>query len=98
MIAEKSPVLERAAARLIEVSEDENTRHRLESYRLFEMDHRVMINEARDEGIAQGITRGITQGIAQGILQTAATMKAAGFGVEDIIKATNLTADEVHRL
>jgi predicted transposase/invertase (TIGR01784 family) len=90
MIAEKSPVLERAAARLIEVSEDASTRHRLESYRLFEMDHRVMINEARDEGIAQGI--------AQGILQTAGTMKAAGFSVEDIIKATNLTADEIRCL
>jgi len=50
MIAEKSPVLEKAAARLTEVSEDAHTRHRLESYRLFEMDQRVMIREAKTEG------------------------------------------------
>jgi len=62
MIAEKSPVLERAAARLIEVSEDAHTRHRLESYRLFEMDQRVMINEARAEGKAEGRTEGRVEG------------------------------------
>jgi len=44
------------------------------------------INEVRQDGIAQGI------------LQTAKTMKSAGFSVKDIIKATNLTADKIRRL
>jgi predicted transposase YdaD len=66
MIAEKSPVLERAAARLIEVSEDAHTRHRLESYRLFEMDQRVMIKEARAEGKAEGKAEGRAEGKAEG--------------------------------
>jgi len=49
MIAEKSPVLEKAAARLTEVSEDMRTRHRLESYRLYEMDQRVKARAAKRE-------------------------------------------------
>ena len=55
MIAERGPVMERAAARLIELSEDEHTRHRLESYRRFEMDNRVMLKEARAEGMEKGM-------------------------------------------
>jgi len=47
--------MERAAARLIELSEDEHTRHRLESYRRFEMDNRVMLKEARAEGMEKGM-------------------------------------------
>jgi predicted transposase YdaD len=38
------------------------------------------------------------EGVAKGILQTAETMKATGFSVEDIIKATNITVDEIRRL
>jgi predicted transposase/invertase (TIGR01784 family) len=49
MIAEKSPVLEQAATRLVEVSEDMHTRHRLESYRLYEMDQRVKARVAKRE-------------------------------------------------
>lgn len=49
MIAEKSPMLEKAAARLTEVSEDMHTRHRLESYRLYEMDQRVKARVAARE-------------------------------------------------
>ena len=57
MIAEKSPMLEKAAARLTEVSEDMHTRHRLESYRLYEMDQRVKAREAKREGIEIGTNK-----------------------------------------
>jgi predicted transposase/invertase (TIGR01784 family) len=50
MIAEKNPVLEKAAERLLEVSEDAATRRRLERERIFEMDQRDRINTARKEG------------------------------------------------
>ena len=49
-------------------------------------------------GMEEGLTQGIAQGIAEGILQTARVMKSAGFSVEDIVKATNLSADAVSRL
>jgi predicted transposase/invertase (TIGR01784 family) len=58
MVAEKNPTLEKAADRLLLVSEDMRTRHRLESQRLFEMDNRVMIREAREEGVAVGRKEG----------------------------------------
>ena len=57
MIAERGPVMEKAAARLLEISEDEHTRHRLESYRRFEMDNRVMLKEAKAEGIEVGMEK-----------------------------------------
>jgi len=63
MIAEQSPVLEKAATRLIEVSEDAHTRHRLESYRLFEMDNRTMIEEAREDGMEKGMEEGMEKGM-----------------------------------
>ena len=65
MIAERGPVMERAAARLIEISEDEHTRHRLESYRRFEMDNRVMLKEARAEGMEKGRVEGKEEGMEE---------------------------------
>jgi predicted transposase/invertase (TIGR01784 family) len=65
MIAEKSPVLEKAATRLLEVSEDAHTRHRLESYRLFEMDYQVMIEEAREEAREEGAEEGRVKGMEE---------------------------------
>jgi len=64
MIAEKSPALEKAAARLTEVSEDMHTRHRLESYRLYEMDQRVKAREAKREAEREGIEIGTNKVIA----------------------------------
>jgi hypothetical protein len=57
---------------------------------LFETNHQAMIKEAKEDGIAQGMR--LNQ------VQIAETMKAAGFSVDDIIKATNITADDIHRL
>jgi hypothetical protein len=54
---------------------------------LFETNHQAMINEAREDGIAQGMR------LSQ--VQIAETMKAAGFSVEDIAKATNLTEKDI---
>ena len=61
MIAEKGPIMAKAATRLLEISEDEHTRHRLESYRRFEMDNRVMLKEARTEGIEVGMEKGMVE-------------------------------------
>ena len=65
MIAEKGPIMAKAATRLLEISEDEHTRHRLESYRRFEMDNRVMLKEAKAEGREEGWAKGIEKGMAE---------------------------------
>ena len=57
---------------------------------LFETNQQAMVEEAREEGMAQGMR--------QKQVQIAETMKAAGFSAEDIVKATNLTANEVKQL
>ena len=61
MIAEKGPIMAKAATRLLEISEDEHTRHRLESYRRFEMDNRVMLKEAKAEGRDEGREEGMAE-------------------------------------
>jgi len=56
----------------------------------FETNHQAMIGEARKEGIDQGMR--------QRQVQIGETMKAAGFSVEDIAKATNIDADDIRYL
>jgi predicted transposase/invertase (TIGR01784 family) len=66
MIAVKSPVLECAAARLIEVSEDTQTRCRLENQLIYELDQRDRMNAAKKEGREEGIEKVISL-IEQGL-------------------------------
>lgn len=57
MLAEKSPALKKAADRLSEVSENAQVRARLASIELYEMDQRVMMREAVEEGVQKGVAR-----------------------------------------
>ena len=56
------------------------------------------VKEGIKEGIEQGIERGIEQGISQGIKKVAKTMIENNFQIEDIIKITGLTKDEILNL
>ncbi len=56
------------------------------------------VKEGIKEGIEQGIERGIEQGIGQGIKKVAKTMIENNFQIEDIIKITGLTKDEILNL
>ena len=91
MIAERGPVMERAAARLIELSEDEHTRHRLESYRRFEMDQRVNLRAAR----AEGMEKGREEGRAEGMERAAMAMKSEGMDVNIISRITGLSVNDI---
>jgi predicted transposase/invertase (TIGR01784 family) len=90
MIAEKGPIMAKAATRLIEISEDEHTRHRLESYRRFEMDNRVMLKEAKAEGIEVGMEKGMER--------AAMAMKSEGMDISTISRITGLSVDDILRL
>jgi predicted transposase/invertase (TIGR01784 family) len=102
MIAEKNPVLEKAAERLVEVSEDAATRRRLERELILEMDQRDRINAGREEGLQKGREEGIEEGIERGILQgkreTALAMKKKGFDHETIAQITGLSVDEIIKI
>ena len=86
MIAEKGPIMAKAATRLLEISEDEHTRHRLESYRRFEMDNRVMLKEAKAEGKNEGTA------------EVAVSMKNEGMPFDVIARLTKLSVQEIEKL
>lgn len=94
MIAEKSPVLEKAADHLLRVSEDMHTRHRMESVRLYEMDQRIMMREAS----AKAREEGLQEGRQESIRQVTGIMKAAGVSIDLIAEYTGLSVDEILQL
>lgn len=51
--------------------------------------------EGRQEGRREGRQEGRREGRREGVLQTARTMKDNGFSIEDIIKITHLSVDEI---
>ena len=56
------------------------------------------INIGRAEGLAEGRAEGLAEGRAEGIMLIARNMKAMGFSVSDIIKATGLSEDDMAKL
>jgi predicted transposase/invertase (TIGR01784 family) len=63
MIAEKDPEIGKAAARLLEISQDAETRLRMEFERRWEADQRVerraAVREGREEGMEVGMEMGV---------------------------------------
>jgi hypothetical protein len=57
MITEKDPEIGKAAARLLEISEDAETRLRIEFDRRWEADRRVERRDAVKEGVEEGMKR-----------------------------------------
>ncbi|GBU20666.1 hypothetical protein R80B4_00545 [Fibrobacteres bacterium R8-0-B4] len=66
MIAEKKPSLKKAVERLWTVSEDKSIRARMKSIRMFEMDQRVIRDEAVEEGVEKGLKKGRREGRQEG--------------------------------
>lgn len=56
------------------------------------------IKQGVKEGIKEGIEQGIERGLGQGIKKVAKTMIENNFQIEDIIKITGLTKDEILNL
>ena len=68
----------------------------------YDVDIAVQREEEREialkEGIAQGKQEGISEGSYQKALETAKTMLAMHYPLEDICKITGLTEAEIERL
>lgn len=81
--------------RVNETKEDEEKRREYMLLKSFEMD-------ARRAGIQEGITQGIAKGFADGSyqtkLETAKNLLAMNFPIENIVKATGLSMQEVKEL
>lgn len=50
------------------------------------------------QGLQQGIQQGLKQGLKQGRIETAVEMKQMNIPIEQIMKATKLTREEIEKL
>ena len=57
-----------------------------------------LLSEAKEEGISQGISQGYTSGINDGIKQTAKNLLSMNMPIEDILKATGLSIEEIKKI
>ena len=89
-IAQKDPLIEKAVARLMELSADEKARLLYEKREKERMDSEVRENYARSEGEKAGQK-------AKAI-QIAKSALAMGLPISDIIKLTGLTQKEIEKL
>ena len=64
----------------------------------YDVDIAVQREEALQEGEAKGFSEGISEGSHQKALETAKTMLAMHYPLEDICKITGLTKAEIERL
>ena len=64
----------------------------------YDVDIAVQREEALQEGEAKGFSEGISEGSHQKALETAKTMLAMHYPLEDICKITGLTKAEVEQL
>ena len=94
MIAEKSPQVKKAVARLMELSNDERTRLLQESLQKKEWDVRARERGAR----AEGRTEGLAEGELRGRRETARSMLADAMSPDLVSKFTGLTIEEVNSL
>ena len=51
-----------------------------------------------EKGRKEGLAQGREEGLAQGISEVARNLKVMGVGIDNIIKATGLTAEEIEAL
>ncbi len=54
--------------------------------------------EGKAEGLAEGEAKGKAEGLAEGKAQTAKNLLAMGLPIEQIVRATGLSQEEVQRL
>ena len=64
----------------------------------YDVDIAVQREEALQEGEAKGFSEGISEGSYQKALETAKTMLAMHYPLEDICKITGLTEAEIEQL
>ena len=64
----------------------------------YDVDIAVQREEEREIALQEGIAQGISEGSYQAKLETAKTMLAMHYPLEDICKITGLTEREIERL
>ena len=94
MLAEESPVMEKAVKKLVYVSADELVRYEMEMREKAELDYRSAMHSALDEGLQQGLQKGEMEKA----YRTAERALKRGGNPEDIAYDLELPLDTVLQL
>ncbi len=104
------PIMNKMADSIEELNNDREVRARIRSQKKYEYEMRARFaadtEKAKEEGMAIGLEEGKAQGKAQGIVEgenskareIAKNLKLIGLSIEDIVKSTGLTREEIESL
>jgi predicted transposase/invertase (TIGR01784 family) len=103
MVAQASPQLQKTVVKLLELSEDEETRMIYEAEVKAARDQRARMRGAFEKGKVEGIAKGIAEGIAKGEnkgrveskFEMAQKLLKKKMPIEDILEITGLSLDEI---
>ncbi|MDR1399456.1 MAG: Rpn family recombination-promoting nuclease/putative transposase, partial [Treponema sp.] len=98
MIAERNAEVRGAVDTLYQLSEDPETRARMEYREKARHDHATLLHAAAMEGEARGKVLGEARGEAQSRAEIARNMKSLGFSPEVIEKAIGLGSESIKPL
>jgi predicted transposase/invertase (TIGR01784 family) len=102
MVAQASPALKKTVVKLLELSADERARMLYEAQVKEQRDNRARLHAALEEGITQGIVKGEKKGRMEGekLKAIAIARKLLGMEMplETIVKATDLSREEIEKL
>jgi predicted transposase/invertase (TIGR01784 family) len=106
MVAQASPKLEKVVVKLLELSEDEESRMIYEAEVKAQRDERARMRGAYDKGKAEGIAEGIAEGENKGRVEgklegkneIARNLLHLGMPIEMIAQSTGLSPAEIEKL
>jgi len=98
IVANASPAIAKATARVLKLSKDERARllheYEVRAWR----DEMARLDDAREEGIAKGIAKGLEEGEKAKSLAVARNLVKRNMAVTDIAEITGLSFDEIKNL
>jgi predicted transposase/invertase (TIGR01784 family) len=91
----KNPMMEKATTELEYLSQDPKTRQAYEDRLKAEWDYNTGMKSAYKDGKVEGIAEGELKGKLDNAIETARKMKEEGFNIEQIIRISGLTEDQL---
>jgi predicted transposase/invertase (TIGR01784 family) len=97
-LAEKNPQLKKAVTRLVELSEDEQTRLLAESREKLQRDIAAREYAAAEKGMEKGMEMGMEMGMNEAQRAIARRLLDLGLSVDEIVRATELSPETIRTL
>jgi predicted transposase/invertase (TIGR01784 family) len=94
MLAKKHPEISGPVVEIKRLSWSERRRMIAEAREKLRRDNAAIMDDAREDGLAEGMA----EGEAKNRMETARRMKKDDFSIEQIVKYTGLTAEEIERI